>query len=269
MRNDLSNQKFIPKGKTDKQSLKQGKWKDYIAVKDFSMEFENGFPQQILGSFLLYCTGIYKNNKKEGLWHFYKVVDKTWDKILHKSAVYKNGKIVDKTIYYYPSGEKALHATHNEINKTNNVVSFYITGDTCSVSKYIDDKKEGMQYGLYKNGKIRFISNYHLDQTNGEFTSYYENGQLKEKSNFKNGKVDGIYKYYYDNGQPWIKKLYVEGKLMEVYFSYSKDGIEKDKGTIKKGSGTVKYYTTEGDLYSVETYKEGVKIDDNKNSNFK
>lgn len=74
------------------------------------------------------------------------------------------------------------------------------------------------------------------------------------------GTENSIYKYYYENGQLWIEMEYKNGLLMNVIGSYDNMGNPREKGTIKDENGTVIYYTEDGKIYSVETFKDGKKI---------
>jgi antitoxin component YwqK of YwqJK toxin-antitoxin module len=85
----------------------------------------------------------------------------------------------------------------------------------------------------------------------------YENGRLKEVVSFKDNQVTGINKSYHDNGQLWREIEMKGGKVWQVLSNYDRNGRPQDKGTLKRGNGTLKRYDENGKLIAVDHYKDG------------
>jgi hypothetical protein len=62
----------------------------------------------------------------------------------------------------------------------------------------------------------------------------------------------------YDNGNVWTERIYKNGLLMEVLFNKSIDGSNQEKGTIKKGNGTMLIYDKSSNLVGEFHVKNGI-----------
>ena len=263
MKSGFSDKKFKPKGKTDNE-LKQGKWKDYEVISDYSYCLVNKMPKQIFGQYLIYGEGNFVDGKRDGEWTFFTIEDKSFKKISHKKMTYVNGILHGKFEYYYPEGLLGIMGHFDKGELEGKVISYYPNGQNYGIRIYKNGKKNGTQTYKYPNGKIELQHTFKNGIKNSLYQTFYPNGQLKEEFNYKIGKEDGIYRYYYENGQLWIEKVYQNGLLMEVNGSYSENGEERNKGSISHGNGTVNYYTADGKVYNVQTFKEGVKLSEEK-----
>ena len=224
MESGYSNKHFNPKGKEDKNKLRQGYWKDYEAVKDFEYLTINEKPKQMFGYFLIYGEGEFIDGKREGNWKFYVIEDKTFKKILQKELNYKNGKREGAFKYYYPSGKIGIEGAYASDTIEGVAKSYYENGDLYGTRYYKNGLRTGKHIYLFHNGKVFFEQFFLNDTLNGLFQSFYPNGKIEEIFNYKMGKEDGTYKYYYDNGQLWIEEYFNDGLLMNVVGSYSQTG---------------------------------------------
>jgi antitoxin component YwqK of YwqJK toxin-antitoxin module len=262
MKSGYATQNFIPNGVTDNQNQKQGIWKDYEVIKDFTC-INNGLkPKQVFGTFLLYGEGSFVNDKRNGKWIFYTIEDQTFKKLIQKEVIYNNGVLEGEFKYFYPNEKLAMigQFKNNELDGV--IKSFHINGELYGTRFYKNGLKDGKHIYIYSNGKIELVHSFVNGIKDGLYQLNYPNGNIQEKFNYKMGKEDGVYQYFYDNGQLWIEKTYSNDLLLNVKGNYSKDGKSRDKGTLENGNGTVKYYTEEGKIYLIITFKNGMKINE-------
>ncbi len=264
MKSGYSDKHFRPDGKKDQNKLKQGDWKDYEVAKDFAYVSINGSPKQIFGYFLLYGEGKYVDGKREGLWTFYVIEDKTFKKIKQQKVSYTNGEKVGDFKYFFPSGKVSVEGKYFSDQPEGEVKSYYEDGHLYGTRYFSNGLRTGRHTYFYPDGKLKSERSFVNDTLNGLYQTFYSNGNLQEHFNYVKGKENGIYKYYYENGQLWIEKEYKNGLLINVIVNYDNKGNPRDKGTIKDGNGTVNYYTEDGKIYTVQTFQEGLKIKEEK-----
>jgi antitoxin component YwqK of YwqJK toxin-antitoxin module len=267
MKNGYANKHFMPKGKEDANSLRQGNWKDYEVEHDFMYVSINGVPKQIMGDYLLYGEGKFVDGKREGLWKMYVLEDKTFKRILQKEVNYVSGERTGIHKYFFPNG-KVSHTGSYETDRITELTIYYDNGKLYTTRNIVSGLFTGKATRFHPNGKILTEFNYEKDTINGVYQSYYSNGNLEELSFFKMGIVDGIYKYYHENGQLWIEKEYKDGFLMNVRSSFDESGKPRDFGTLSNGNGTLKLYTREGKIYMIQTYQDGQVISEEKYTDF-
>lgn len=264
MESGYATKRFIPKGKTDKQGLKQGKWKDYEVKNDFVIVTYDNIPNQLFGYYLQYGEGTYVDNKRVGVWKIYILEDKTFKKIYTEEANYVDGEKQGDVNYYFSNHILALKGHFSSGIIEGDAITYFQNGQKRANIHFKEGKVEGKQTYYFQNGQIEREGVFVGDSIHGESISYYKNGGERELCNYNMGKANGSYKYYYDNGQLWIAKIYENEKLMTITGSFDKNGNPRDFGDLKNGNGTVKYYTEEGEVYSTVTYKDGVEVGEEK-----
>lgn len=260
MENGYANKHFMPKGKTDDHELRQGFWKDYEVIQDYNMQTVKGTPQQEFGYYLLYGEGNFVDGKRQGPWKFYVIQDKTFKKHLHLEVSFTDGKKEGKGTHYFPSGKKASVMNYVADHADGESKWYFEEGQLRGITHYKNDQRDGEFKYYYPGGQLQYEMSYVNDSLEGKWQSFYENGQLQETETYINGKISGIYQYYYSNGQLWIEKEYRNGLLWNIHGSYDQKGGSRDFGTLKDGNGTVKYYTEEGKVYTIQTFENGIKI---------
>ncbi|MEZ5051103.1 MAG: hypothetical protein R2767_01940 [Chitinophagales bacterium] len=151
------------------------------------------------------------------------------------------------------------------VRTTINVLdSARLVSSYCSIeSKYYNEKlaEKYNQVLLPKN--LQFGNSFYL--TNGLYISYYENGSYREISNYILGRKYGMAIMFYPNGQ--IKEYGSYGSFENIskFEIDSTTTIEYDAETFEEISRTVKeivskktgpwfYFTSDGNLISVEYY---------------
>ncbi|MDP1621869.1 MAG: hypothetical protein Q8M08_05980 [Bacteroidales bacterium] len=117
----------------------------------------------------------------------------------------------------------------------------------------------GFRKTYYRNGVLKcdcYFKNGKRDSIN---QSHYENGQLQAMIIFNHGKENGKELWFYENGQFKGEQVYENGRLFEIISLFDNKGRPLEKGTLKKGNGTLNNYSDEGKLECIEFYKNGRK----------
>lgn len=262
MDSGIATKKFRPKGKYDEDGRRQGNWKDYEVERTVTYIAENNKPKALWGSFLIYGEGFFEKGERVGVWDLYLIEDKTFKKVLYQRADYDQGEKDGESFWYYPSGKIAFIGELVEGKRNHASIFYYETGEVLQKITYKDDRRVGEQTEFYPDKRIVSVANYVNDSLHGPFTSFYPDGKHKEVSYWKMGKVDSVYKYYYPNGQLWVETTHLEGKTLNVKGSFSDEGTPRDCGTLIDGNGTLKYYTEEGTVYLIRTFKDGEVVDE-------
>lgn len=267
MKSGYANTHFMPKGKTDANDLRQGNWKDYEVLHDFTYLNLDDVPEQVFGDFLLYAEGKFIDGKREGLWKFYVLEDKTFKKILQKEMTYVSNEIKGIYNYFYPNG-KVSHVGNYDTDKISEMTVYYNNGKIFRTNSVVSGMITGKATTFYRDGKIAAESNYENDSLHGEYRSYYPSGSKQQISYFVNGKLDGNYQYYHENGQLWIEKEYKNCLLWNVKYNYDESGKSRDVGTLKNGNGTIIYYKSSGEIYNIQTFENGIMVSEAATSEF-
>ncbi len=209
---------------TDQAGLKQGPW---IIHKNNS----NNITEK----------GLYKNNKKNGVWITY----------------YSNGNIKSKITYSYnqPIGECSFYYKNGKLREHGN---------------WKGDHWTGAYKFYYENGQLSYDWNYDSSgKRTGEQIYYHSNGTKMYEGNWNKGKTEGNLKVYNEKGILVEEKIYAEGKLTksvvkqtETESSYGEYEIPRLKfngtgeHTVLNDDGTidVKGYFVNGYLYNGDKF---------------
>ena len=151
---------------------------------------------------------------------------------------YKNGKPVDKWLWYYDSGnilkeESYLKGVENgliiEYSDSGNVIVsgqyimgikegiwIYEMGDQKETGNYMDGKKNGIWQHLYKNGNVNFEGEFVDGEPNGKHKYYYESGKIKEEGSYVMGVKQGSWKKYDNDGVLIVVVAYEGGEEIKI-----------------------------------------------------
>lgn len=264
MKSGYSTKNFTPTGETNNQNQRQGFWKDYEVVNDYTCIHNGLKPKQIFGNFLLYGEGNFVDSKREGKWMFYTLEDLTYKKIIQKEVNYKNGILEGEFKYFFPNESVAMSGNFKNDKLEGTVKSFHTNGKIYGTRFYENGLKVGKHIYIYSNGKTELEHSFVNGIKDSSYIAYYSNGNIQEKFNYKMGKEDGLYQYFHENGQLWVEKVYENGLLIDVKGNYSKNGKSRDVGTLKNGNGTVIHYTEDDKIYLIVTFKNGLKESEKK-----
>jgi antitoxin component YwqK of YwqJK toxin-antitoxin module len=260
MKTGFATKNFRPEGKVDKDKSRQGFWKDYEVMNDFEYIAIDGKPTQIFGHFLIYGEGEFVDGNRNGNWQFYVLEDKTFKKILQQQVSFVKGKKVGSFKYFYPNGNTGIEGKYVDNEMEGEIKSYYEDGKLYGLRLYTNGLRTGKHTYIYPNGKLKLVHNFTNDTLNGLYQTFYSNGNKQEVFTYKMGIEDGIYQYYYENGQLWTEQDYNTGLLINVNSSFDPQGKPRNKGTIKDGNGTLNYYSEDGKIYLIRTFKDGKKI---------
>jgi len=243
-----------------------------------------------LGAVLNKEVGYYKEGNRNGNWTIYQSGSKKqpfyWDKIV--STNYFDGKKHGEEIIYHGSGElkpliisnwnKGVKQGASKMFDSNypyNLKTVYYVGDSTSftLEEYYSNGHLRIKNIDTTGGAVSFIySSYYLESgelhysgywtyeglKTGEWTTYYKNGQIDFIETYEDDLLNGITSYYHLNGQLWTERVYSNNKIQEVISNFDKNGIPKDAGTIKNGTGSLNLYDAEGNLIKVIQYVNGI-----------
>lgn len=276
----FANENFIPKGKT-RNNVRIGIWDDFTF--EFIYTYQQNEDETVdseLAHLLIQSTGKYASNQKEGLWKFNALEEGTLKKYHIADLTYKNGKRDGPVTYYYSSGSKAANGSYKDDILHGNYTVYFKTGEVARSFNLVRDRLQGVMTYFYKTGEKKVELNYINGVKSGEYTEYYKNGAIKTKMHYVNDTLQGeviqyysggqiqaegvcengkykSWKYYYESGQLWVHREYKDGKIYNIKELYDSSGVPLDSGTLKNGTGTVKYYTENAQVYLIRTFEQG------------
>lgn len=223
--------------RTDKNSLKQGVWKEYFSNRRLQTEMR------------------YKNDQLNGYVKQYNRQGK-----LESATLYLNGEeqsdennIADFDIntIYYADGTPKSTSVYNKGGKRDGVSMFYNEDGTVSTTE------------IYKNGYL--LKKGIIDANGfyqGDWEEYYLNGKIKSKGTYKAGKKYGKWEYYFTTGKIEQKGSYDSyGMFTGEWNWYYENGNLLRREEFRKGieDGELEEYTLEGTLITKGEYFDGEK----------
>lgn len=175
---------------------------------------------------------------------------------------YQSGKI--KSIILYDKNGFPGDAKYFFENGNIQVIGAWGEGEY--TLKGVSSEKVGRWKYYHKNGKLALEGYFLFDKRDGEWRSYNEDGKLTSVFNYdthigknysKEGyligegkfiddKLDGEWKNYYNNGKLSVIFVWKENKLLGVKEIYNINGKAMDKGSLKKGNGTINFFDNNG-----------------------
>ena len=114
------------------------------------------------------------------------------------------------------------------------VVKYHADGRVQSISRFENNKLNGLSKSYYANGRLREEREFKNDVPHGIERKYHANGQLLHKIAFKDGKMDGAYESYFENGQVQMQSRYKNGRLVGEYKRYFENGKVRESGTFSE-----------------------------------
>jgi antitoxin component YwqK of YwqJK toxin-antitoxin module len=260
METGFAGKEFRPNGPFDEQNRRTGHWKDYEVIEEGSYQVVDNAPMKTTSMYLFYGEGKFDNDLRTGDWRIFVIEDKTFRKILSRTLTYRKGIPEGPFKYYYPDGKTAQEGFYKAGLIEGPSSMLYPNGKVFGKQIFVAGKKHGRQEYLYQDGKLHFFYDYKNGLRDGAYEAYYPDGKVKESFHNIADSIDGVYRYYYPSGQVWTEKIYKNGRIVNITGTYDKNGKERDKGTLKDGNGYINYYTEDGKIYSVVTYKDGIEI---------
>ncbi len=194
--------------------------------------------------------GSYKNGKRNGVWEFTGYNDN-----LQQKGSYVDDLKDGEWRSYYLAGELSCIMPY-KMGKNDGVFKgFYENGNLSFEKPYVNDVVHGTFTEYFPDGKVHKITTYLGDTLNGVSKEYYESGILKVEKYMKGDLKDSIYTSYYGNAALHEKLMYKKGSLYNVISYLGVDGKKFDYGTLKDGTGTIRFFDANGKLISEEILK--------------
>ncbi len=143
---------------------------------------------------------------------------------------------------------------------------FYIQERVLQMSgKYVDlacDTADGHFRFFYGNGSLASVGNYVHGLKNGLWLGFHYNNRLKDSTVYKMGKMQGIGLRWHSNGS-LSDSISTDSLGNGKRYSWFDTGKLAAYGAVlnSKKSGKWRYYHKNGNISSVEIYKEGKLLD--------
>lgn len=149
----------------------------------------------------------------------------------------------------------------------NGVWHIYRSVDSLHIMETIS-LKDSARNGLYKSfsissDSVEYEGNYVNGLKEGEWTMYYETGTPKYVQRFEVNKL--VQEDYFRNDYHFERRLFLGENKKTVIKLYRTGVVKREEHYQYMGNkilsiGVWKYYNSNGELTSEETYKEGVKV---------
>ncbi|WP_075341304.1 toxin-antitoxin system YwqK family antitoxin [Tenacibaculum agarivorans] len=208
------------------------------------------------------CIYYYDNGKVESQGNYIKANKETLPlvrSLYYKVKIglwqhfYRNGDIKEEANY-------TISQDHKFVIKK--VKEFYEEGKIKSEKLFHGSKQEGVHRTFYKNGNIDSEKMYHEGYETGVHKEFFENGNLALITLYNEDGYRSNVKEYYN--LPELKKqLKIEmqfdedGYILNIPQYFDIKGGKLDVGTLKDGTGTLKYYDKNNKVIKVEKFIEG------------
>ena len=208
--------------------------------------------------------GLYKNNKKNGVWKkYYKSGS------IKSEITYLNNIPTGYAKFYYENGNVSEEGIW-KINKwTGNYKYYFKNGNIAYDWNYNNNgKRTGTQKYYHDNGNLMIEGDWDNGKESGVLKEYYADGSLKAEKNFANGKLDGasVKHYKKQEKKPIITKQNKSEKSVKMFTG---SGYYKLKNKYKKVDregeflngrlvdGKRYFYNSKGELIKTSIYKNG------------
>lgn len=250
---------YHPNGKlSGKQNFKDGK---HVSDGDYFDENGNITLQNGTGYRVEYFvngkfsfTGNFKNGKKQSrcTWYFD-------NGNLKEESNYDNGIANGEYKIHFESGKLKEKGVY-ENGKVNGLVGFYHpNGNFFGSAKYSNGTLISRDDFFDENGNLI------LTNGSGVYSEYNVKGRVVYRCNYLNYCRNGIAQWYHDNGQLEQEAVYKfseahkpDGLRWEIISSFDNNGQQREKGTLKNGTGTWITYDANGNK-TVNEYVNGIK----------
>ncbi len=99
------------------------------------------------------------------------------------------------------------------MNKREEIVHNYPSGEISRRFTEINGKKEGLMTEYYKDGKLKSERRFEHDIQQGKSVLYYPSGKTKKVQYYEEGKLQGGDTLFYENGKPQFLRNFNKGVL--------------------------------------------------------
>jgi antitoxin component YwqK of YwqJK toxin-antitoxin module len=224
---------------TDAQGWKQGRW----------IELSDGEDAEGCNAGTKIEEGIYKDNRKVGVWRRYWCSGKLKNELVYNA---------DRTISskdYYQDGKLKEEGTWNSSGWIGSYKYYHANGKLYYEWVYDQSgKRTGRQRYYFDNGNLMFEGEWNAGNEAGLIKEYYEDGSLRSEKFFNNGKLDTTSVKVYAKKEIKAIEPKEEVKKEEV-----KPPVNPELGVIKDGYN--KTFNREGKIDREGEFKNAKLID--------
>jgi antitoxin component YwqK of YwqJK toxin-antitoxin module len=244
-------------------------------------------------------SAMYRNNIPEGIRREYKPDGSVEKSVMfHNGLVTGEGNLLDDGNKdghwkeYFNDGSLKAEGNYDDGKTIGEWKYYHGDGKIEQTGRFNKQgKPEGIWKWFYENGKLLREENYHNGLKDGLLTEYDEDGIVVQEGEFLNGEEDGP--WFYLTGDDYIKGTYREGQRNGMWYTYSlsrnsgktdslilfkgnfiddlpdgkhswfwDNGKVHDEGffVVGKKEGEWTLYNSDGTLFLVTTYKDGVEV---------
>jgi|SRR3954466_742125 antitoxin component YwqK of YwqJK toxin-antitoxin module len=222
-----ASQKFVvgDTNKTDASGKKTGIWKEAANTYTF--------------------FGMYKNDKKEGVWIGYhpnglvSSIDEYKDGKRNGVSIgidvagfyfrkdnYTNDTLDGPSILYaHSNGAKVQQEVTYKMGKINGLKKvYYPEGAIQEEGYFIDNLRNGVSKWYTQEHTLSIEYTYKMGNLEGIQKSYHTNGNIASEGSMMNNLEEGEYAEYFQNGKLKVLGKYVHGKKEGTWKEYNEDG---------------------------------------------
>lgn len=205
--------------------------------------------------------GSYTEDKKEGLWTYYK------NGQLSCKVSYTNDEKEGTATYYANNEELYTWQFHNGKSDGFNR-SYYEDGTLKFEGTYINGELEGTSIDYDKKGDTSVVAIHKNGKLNGPYKRYRKNGNFMSVGSYTDNNESGEWKWYREDGTLASHEFYNdEGKLKDVTFydekgqeirSRKKDvftGLVEEKNKLNK---VIREHITKNYEYPPDLFQKGI-----------
>jgi len=181
----------------------------------------------------LKAEGNYENGIKVGDWNYFFNDGKKFE----FGKYDKKGRQTGKWLWYFEDGKIRRESNFLQGLEDGDFIEYNDSGTVITNGQYVDGLKQGTW--VYQLGNYKSIGKYSDDMQDSIWTEYYrDNGKVRYTGKYSQDRPDGKHVWYYSDG-----KKEVEGEYNL--------GLQEDKW---------KYYTPDGELFIIITYRDDIEI---------
>jgi len=201
---------------TDASGKKQGMWR---------VTWPNLAPK---------TEGLYKDNVRMGLWHFYRE-DST---LLMQAEYMEKGKAANVK-YFHRNGLKSAEGLYKGQKKHGTWYFYPVWGDSLPVLKenYVQGLRQGDAERYFPGGGVYERFTYQQGKKEGKWVQYHTNGAVRTLGNFVADQLQGPIQVFGDNGRKRLDGFYKDGARHGVFSYFDANG--KLTQTIRYNMGAI------------------------------
>ncbi len=246
---------------------------DYIRFyEDFKLTGRTCIWNEYYKSGKIKSSGRYEKSLKVGEWKFYhengeiakkgSFLDDKKDYIKLKKSLKEKAKI-GKWEFFNADGqlEKTMISTLSKDNKhLIKVIKEYYKNKQIKSTKILN---KGLLHGehkeFYSDGQLKWKGKFYEGIESGIHEEFFESGRLKFEITYNNEGYRSNVKQYYDTDDRLKIEMQFDddGYILNILQYFDIKGNKLEVGTLKNGTGTLKYYDRDNKVIKIENFIDG------------